>query len=151
MGRGTVLRDYFTQLAAGRLGRGRYVLLWVGLIGFLLLGMLLILVGMGVGLGVASGEFATMPERIADAIGLPAIVALIVLALAAVFANLNIVAKRARDTGLPGWLVAVVYLLISGGGSQAGESGSVGGLGLLLMLILAVIPTDQFRRRGPTG
>ncbi len=146
-----MLKDYLGHFANGRLGRRRYVGLWLGIIGFLILAMLLVLVAVGVGVGLAEGELADLPDRVAAELGFPAIAVLIALALVAMVANLNIVAKRARDTGLPGWPVAVVYLLVSGGGSQAGESGSVGGLGLLIMLILAVIPTDQFRRSASTA
>ncbi|RAH98720.1 hypothetical protein DLJ53_24060 [Acuticoccus sediminis] len=148
-----MLKAYFGDLADGRIGRARFVGLWLGLIGMALLAALAIVVALGAAVHLAAGDLEEVEAAVVPAIGIPAIVVLTLAGFAFLFANLNIVAKRARDIGWPGWLVAVLYLVLSGGASQAGEGGHGGtaGLGLVMMLVLAIIPANLFRRTPPDG
>ena len=71
--------------------------------------------------------------------------------LIALFAFVNITAKRARDVGLPGWLNAIVIAVLSGGVSQVGGHMMTGGAGLILVLILAFLSTDMLRSASARG
>lgn len=141
-----MFNDYFGSVSDGRLGTRRFIMLWLVLIaGFVILGLLI-----GASIGVAErligGDVEAVRKTLSQNFGLPVIIALAVIFVAFAFANLNILAKRARDVGLPGWITAIVIAGLSGGVSQATGSGAVAGLGLLLTLILAFIPSNQFRR-----
>ena len=76
----------------------------------------------------------------------PAIIGIGVLSVVFAFAQLNILAKRARDIGLPGWLTAIVVACLIGGASQMVDHPSAGGIGPLLLIVLTVIPSDALRR-----
>lgn len=141
-----MFRDYFGELATGRIGRRRFVLLTLGLIGIALIAMLALVVSVGVASHVFAGDIEEAQTRLAAGLGLPAIAGLVVLGVGVTFANANIVAKRARDTGLPGWPVALVYLVVSGGASQAADGNGSAGIGFLVFILLALIPTGQFAR-----
>ena len=56
------------------------------------------------------------------------------------------IAKRARDIGLPGWLAAIVTAALTGGAQKATGHAGGSGIGGLLVLILAFLPTDMLRR-----
>jgi uncharacterized membrane protein YhaH (DUF805 family) len=83
-----------------------------------------------------------LAQRLGGAFAIVFIVLMAVLR----FAKLNIVAKRARDIGLPGWLTAIVTFAVSGGASRMADHGAVGSIGLLLILIVALLPTDMLRK-----
>lgn len=144
-----MFRDYFGALATGRIGRGRFVLLTVALVGLLLAAMIVLVTALGFASDIFSGDLDAASSRLAASVGVPAVVGLVAIGLGVTFANANIVAKRARDMGLPGWPVAVVHLILSGGATQAGEG--TAGLGLVLFVLLALVPSGQFARRGTAG
>lgn len=138
--------DYFGSVMSGRLQTQRFIILWLALmITFVVLGMLI-----GVSIGIAErligGDFATAQKLLAEKLGIPAIVAVFAIFVLFGFAKLNIIAKRARDIGLPGWLTAIVLAGLIGGSTQAVGPGSAGGLGMLLLIVLAFVPTNALAR-----
>jgi uncharacterized membrane protein YhaH (DUF805 family) len=111
--------DYFGSVMSGRLQSQRFIILWLALmITFVVLGMLI-----GASIGIAErligGDLATAQKLLAEKLGIPAIVAVFVIFVLFGFANLNIIAKRARDIGLPGWLTAIVLAGLIGGRYKA--------------------------------
>lgn len=139
-----MLTDYFGAIKSGKLLRMRFVGLWVLLI-FIFIGFA---IAIGVGLGVSEhligGDLAAAQNALRGAFAIPAMIIIGVLVLAFIFANLNIVAKRARDVGLPGWITSIIIALLSGGGSQVSGGGG-GGIGGLLLLILVFLPSGLIK------
>ena len=138
--------DYLGSVMSGRLRTQRFIMLWLGLmIAFVAIGMLI-----GVSIGIAEraigGDLATAQKLLAEKLGIPAIVAVLVIFVLFGFAKLNIIAKRARDIGLPGWLTAIVLAGLIGGSTQAVGAGTAGGFGMLLLIVLAFVPTDAWAR-----
>jgi uncharacterized membrane protein YhaH (DUF805 family) len=138
--------DYFGSVMSGRLQTQRFIILWLALmITFVVLGMLI-----GVSIGIAErligGDLATAQKLLTEKLGIPAIVAVFTIFVLFGFAKLNIIAKRARDIGLPGWLTAIVLAGLIGGSTQAVGPGSAGGLGMLLLIVLAFVPTNALAR-----
>lgn len=142
-----MFNDYFGAIISGRLTRLRFAGLW----------LLLIVVFIGLGLAAAAsigiaehlvgGDLTTAQRILRQNLAVPFIIIVVVVGLLILFANLNIIAKRARDAGLPGWIAAIVIAALSGGVPQlTGSSGSGGGLGVLLLLVLAFLPTGTFKR-----
>jgi uncharacterized membrane protein YhaH (DUF805 family) len=138
-----VLKDYLGELANGRLTPVRFVVLWVVLV----VAFLAVMLGMGAAIGITEriigGDIATTQEVIRQKFGLPALIVLLILGVAFIFAHLNILAKRARDIGLPGWLVAILVAALLGASSQS----ATGIGGLIAVLLLAVLPTDMLARK----
>ncbi len=136
-----MFRDYLGDVASGRLGRGRFILLWLisGIVLFLVLFAALLAFGL---LGTAMARIGGDPGQplFIDMAPLPLLVAMAVIVLGYLFANLNIVAKRARDIGLPGWLIAFGYALVYGATIQLGDQGTTIGAGLLIAIVLALVP-----------
>lgn len=136
--------DYFGSVGSGRLHTLRFIVLWFALAtSFIALGLLI-----GVSIGIAErlvgGDLATAQKLLAEELGMPAIFAAFALFVLFGFAKLNIIAKRARDTGLPGWLTAIVLAGLIGGSSQMVGTEVAGGVGMLLLILLAFVPTDTW-------
>jgi uncharacterized membrane protein YhaH (DUF805 family) len=111
--------DYFGSVISGRLRTQRFIILWfVLMIAFVVLGFLI-----GVSIGIAErltgGDLATAQKLLAETLGVPDIVAVLVIFVLLGFAKLNIIAKRARDIGMPGWLTAIILAGLVGGSTQA--------------------------------
>ena len=138
--------DYFGSVTSGRLQTQRFIILWLALmIAFVVLGMLIV-VSIGIAERLIGGDLATAQKLLAEKLGIPAIVAVFAISVLFGFAKLNIIAKRARDIGLPGWLTAIVLAGLIGGSTQAAGPGLAGGLGMLLLIVLTFVPTNALAR-----
>jgi len=78
--------------------------------------LLLYVIGVGVAAGLGDvaliGDLDQAQQRLSDFISTPFILATVVFFLAAIFAHLNILAKRIRDIGLPGWWLLLGYVIV---------------------------------------
>jgi uncharacterized membrane protein YhaH (DUF805 family) len=142
-----MIADYFGDVFAGRLSAKRFLIRWAVLV----LTFLVAAIGLGALIGITErligGDIAEVQRSLAENFGGPAAIILLISFFAFAFAMLNIIAKRARDVGLPGWLTALVIAGLSGAATQATGQSTSGGLGLLLTLILAFLPTDWLAKR----
>ena len=137
-----MIGDYFGSALSGRLQTKRFIILWLALmLAFTAFGLLI-----GASIGVAErligGDLATAQKLLIEKLGLPAIIGVFVIFILFAFAKLNIIAKRARDIGMPGWLTAIVLAGLIGGSTQAVGQASAGGIGMLLLIVLAFVPTN---------
>jgi uncharacterized membrane protein YhaH (DUF805 family) len=142
----------FGQVKTGRLLRLPYL-------GYSIL-LALIFIALGIGIGVAIGAAEHMvggnlqqaQAMLMQQYGKPAILLVAVLGLALMFANLNLMAKRIRDTGLPGWWTVLIIVIASGilggvtsGGAQpVSSTQAAGGIHALVWLALLLIPSNLF-------
>jgi hypothetical protein len=122
-----MLRDLFSDWAAGKLGARRFAVLYgvliAGLIGFFALAGTLAMFTVG------------RPHASSHTVG--SFAGLLVLALLLLFAGLfNIVIKRGRDIGIPGYIAGIGFLIVF----------FMGGLGIFLSIALALIPSDTVVR-----
>lgn len=118
-----MLRDLLSDWAGGKLPPRRFAVLYglfiAGLIGFF--GGAAILAMVTIGHGNASshtvGSFAMI----------------LIVGLFLLFAGLfNIVVKRGRDIGIPGYVTGIVFIFVF----------FMGGLGVFLSILLALVPSD---------
>jgi uncharacterized membrane protein YhaH (DUF805 family) len=139
-----VLTTLFGDLASGRLKRLPYL-------GYTLLlifaGTLFIFVlasALGGFDGLYGGDFEQTRRALRDRIPLPALFGFTSAIVLMGFASFNLLAKRLRDTGLPGWrsvlAITVVAVLLTVFVSQRFNDI----LQALISLALFVIPTDAF-------
>ena len=106
-----MFRTYFGDLRTGRLTR----LPFLGYL--LLLSVLFTLFGMGIafGIGVAEylirGDLPAARDYLLEQVGLAAMLSLALFVLAVAIAKWNLITKRIRDMGLPGWWVLLIIVL----------------------------------------
>lgn len=159
---GAMVGDFFTGFGAGRLGRRRFAVLALVLYA---IGALAILASAAVILpGIVHAASGTA-GAVADA-AIYAVVGLgLALAFAGTVAQLNIVAKRARDIGLYGWLTACVVTMVGLAAPFAVEAALLGDVvahpladvaalvaafvGPAALIVLALVPTGA-AGRAPT-
>ena len=143
-----IIRNYFGEIIEGRLTSKCFVGLWL-LLAVIFVGFG-IFVGLSIGIAehIVGGDLKTAQQLLREKLAIPTVLILAIFFLAFAFANLNIIAKRARDTGLPGWITAIVVAGLAGSVSQFTDTAvTSGGIGVILIILLALIPTDQFRTK----
>lgn len=141
-----MLADYFSNLTSGRLAPVPFLIRWLILI------VLLFAIGIGVAAAIGSverifgGDLPAFQNTLIELFGLPFVMVLAGLIAAFAFASLNIIAKRARDAGLPGWSMAILVAMLMAAAPKISNLPAINSLGPLLVLVLALLPTDQFRK-----
>ncbi|WP_295884240.1 DUF805 domain-containing protein [uncultured Thiohalocapsa sp.] len=125
------------------------------------LGWYLVVLALALVLSFGLGAFIGAAERMAGGEPIETQVALEqslgpvgLITVAAVFAllllgQMNIMAKRVRDMGLPmAWLIVLAWLLVSGLVSSVGGPVLGGLLSLLVLLALLLVPTGALGKGG---
>lgn len=142
-----MLKPLFGDTATGRLARLPYLGYWI------LLGLLSVVIAIGIGasIGVAEnaigGDIQEAQAQLREHLGLPAVVLIFAVGMLLLFANLNLMAKRLRDMGLPAWWVVLGFVVISAVLSGGISEQASGGLYFVFWLALLLIPTDMFARK----
>jgi len=141
-----MLKRLFGEITDGRLRRlpylGYSVLLAALSLGFAIaLGLMI-----GAGEQLIGGDLQQAQAKLAEWFTLPFMVVFgLVVALFA-FAGANIMAKRIRDIGLPGWWSVLAIVVLTGVVSVAISAQASNGLYLLITLALLLIPTDALAK-----
>ncbi|HET6566276.1 MAG TPA: DUF805 domain-containing protein [Xanthomonadales bacterium] len=138
-----MFRNYFGEVTTGRLARLQYLGHW----------LLLAVVGLAAFYGAAqylgiteqvlSGDPDSIEASLSASIDTPALVLGCILGIALIFASMNIMAKRFRDMGLPGWLLVLGVLILSGVLSVYASSTTAGMLGPVVWLLLVLVPSKN--------
>ena len=137
------------EVKTGRLMRLQYLgyslLLSLLMFGFGLATVLAI----GAGEHIIGGDLQQAQDKLREMFTLPLMIVYAVVMPLFVFIGLNILAKRIRDIGLPGWLTVLVIIVLEGVASFAVSSGAGSGLHTLVWIALLLIPTDTFKDSSP--
>jgi len=96
---------------------------------------------------LVGGDLQQAQAAIAQNMGTPFIILFSVFMAVMMFIQLNLMAKRIRDMGLPGWWVVLAVLIIAGliGGATSEQAG--GGFQMLVFLLLVLIPSNSFGKK----
>jgi len=141
-----MFKTLFGEPATGRLARLPYLGYWI------LLGLLgvIIAIGIGASIGVAEnmvgGDIQQAQAQLRKHLGLPAVILVFAFGVLLLFGNLNLMAKRVRDMGLPGWWVVLGFVVLSAIISAGISERASGGLYFLFWISLLLIPTGMFAR-----
>jgi uncharacterized membrane protein YhaH (DUF805 family) len=101
---------------------------------------------------MAGGESLKAQVALEDSLGPVGLIVVAALFALLLLAQLNIMAKRVRDMGLPAaWLFALGWLLLSGLVSSVGGPALGGLLSLLVLLALLFVPTGAFAKGGASA
>ncbi len=151
-----MFQAFFGEFTTGRLAR-------LPLLGFwLLLTVLFLLFGLGIAFGIGLAEPllfegpAAAQTFLVETVSLPVIILVGLFCLVFLVAKLNLLAKRIRDMGLPGWglvlaitLVSAVLLYLMPYSTDPLTLGNQvnGAWNGLLLLALLLIPSGTFGSR----
>ncbi len=135
-----MIKTLFKDVAFGRIARlsylGHSILLFLLLIAY----MLIVVLAVGAGEHIIGGDLQQAQDQLRGMLTLPFLIITGIVMGLLMFAGLNIMAKRIRDIGLPGWWMVlaliVLGMLLSYFVSQ--QAGS--GLHTLIWLLLVLIP-----------
>lgn len=135
-----MIKTLFKDVAFGRIARlsylGHSILLFLLLIAY----MLIVVLAVGAGEHIIGGDLQQAQDQLRGMMTLPFLIITGIVMGLLIFAGLNIMAKRIRDIGLPGWWIVlaliVLGMLLSYFVSQ--QAGS--GLHTLAWVLLVLIP-----------
>ena len=132
-----MLKTLWGNWSDGRLDQKNYVIAFLVTIA----AFAALVIGLGVAAGLAETFLGSWVEHLEAGQNrgwaIAAVAGFLLAMLLIGLAQLNLVVKRARDTGLPGLWVGIAYLvLIATGGA------------FVLAVVLAFMPTGQFAKAG---
>ena len=109
-----MIKALFGEVKTGRLMRLQY-LGYSLLLSLLMFGFgLAVVMAIGVGEHIAGGDLQQVQDQLREQLTLPAMLVMAVVMPLFLFIGVNIMAKRIRDIGLPGWWTVLAIFVISG-------------------------------------
>jgi uncharacterized membrane protein YhaH (DUF805 family) len=130
----------FGDVQAGRLLRLPYL-------GYsLLLSVLMIAIGFaiayaaGVGEHLLAGDLDAAQAHMSENFSLPAVLTFLVVSVLFLFAGCNLMAKRLRDIGLPGWWTVLAIVILTGVVATMVSEEASNILQTVIWLVLLLIP-----------
>src|SRR5215217_7222548 len=124
-----MVRDLLTGWCVGRLGPGRFAMLWAIVVAALVVLLFLGIAWATTMVMVFNSDGTTRPA----VWGGLAIFGMFFLLFAVLF---NIVVKRGRDIGIPGFVTGIGFIALF----------AMGGVTVLATILLALVPTGMFAR-----
>jgi uncharacterized membrane protein YhaH (DUF805 family) len=138
-----MIRVLFGELQTGRLKRLPYL-------GYsVLLSVLMIVAGMalayvaGIGEMLLAGDFEAAQAHMSENFSIVAVLLFIAVSLLFLFAGINIMAKRFRDIGLPGWWMVLAVIVVTGLVSVLVSDEASNILQTVIWIVLLLIPGDS--------
>lgn len=98
----------------------------------------------GIGEHILGGDLEIAQDKLFEWFGGPAAIVFFLCWLFFLYASLNIMAKRVRDIGLPGWWTVLALVLITGASYAVVSENTGSTLDLLVWIALLVIPSNSF-------
>ena len=142
-----MFKIYFGEFANGRLLRLPYlgysiliIILWIGFV-------IATIVAIGAAEHLMGGNLAEAQAMLTKSLGIPYMIILGLVFIAMLVASLNMMAKRARDMGLPGWIFVIVVFIASGLLSYYASDKAGSGLSSIVGFALLLIPSNTFFRK----
>ncbi len=136
----------FFDITNGRLARLPYFGHWLLLVALAVLAAIAVGLTFGVTEHIIHVDFKGAHDKLGAGMLIPLIMCFAVIGFATMFGLLNLMAKRIRDIGLPGWPVVIgltiVLALVSALSHGLGQA-----LHGVLFLALVFVPTDAVGNR----
>ena len=142
-----MFKIYFGEIRDGRLARLQYLGYSILLAAIAFGIVILVVLAIGAGEHIIGGDLQQAQDKLRDWFSLPFMVLFGLAYLGLAFAGANIMAKRIRDIGLPGWWVVLAVMLLTGFSSTAGPEQIGSGLSTLIWIALLLIPGGAFSKR----
>lgn len=141
-----MFKTLFGELTHGRLARLPY-LGYSFLLAALVLGFG-IAVGLAIGAGeqVIGGDLEQAQAELAERFTLPFMIVSGLAGALFAFIGANLMAKRIRDAGLPGWWSVLAVIVVTGIVSVAVSAQTSNNVSLFIWIALLLIPTAAFAK-----
>ena len=136
----------FLDIKSGTLLRMPYVWYSLLLMGLLIAFIVATVLSIGIGEHLASGNLSGAQNQLLNAFSGPYLVTSLIFMCGYFFASYNILAKRIRDTGLPGWWAVLVILVVELVISALFSSTLSSLAHLLITAAVVFIPSDRFKQ-----
>jgi uncharacterized membrane protein YhaH (DUF805 family) len=109
-----MIKALFGEVKTGRLMRLQYLGYSV-LLSLLMFGFgIAVVMAIGVGEHIAGGDLQQVQDQLREQLTLPVMLVMAVVMPLFLFIGVNIMAKRIRDIGLPGWWTVLAVFIVSG-------------------------------------
>ena len=131
----------------GRLLRLQYLGYALFLILLFSLFVFAVILAIGAGEHILGGDLQQAQAQLQEWFSLPFLLIFIVFMAVLSFMSLNIMAKRIRDMGLPGWWIVLILLILESIVSYYVSQQASSGLHTLTWILLLLIPSDLFDNR----
>ena len=134
------------EIKEGRLVRLPYLGYSLLLILFVVVFAGVVIMAIGAGEHIIGGDLQQTQDKLRARFTLPFFIVFGLFLGLIVFAGLNIMAKRIRDTGLLGWWVVLAIIVGTGVVSVVISNEASSGLHTLIWIALLLIPSDVFTK-----
>lgn len=141
-----MFKIYFGETRDGRLARLQYLGYSILLAAFAFGLAFLVILAIGAGEHIIGGNLQQAQDKFREVFSLPFVVLFALFYLVFAFAGANIMAKRIRDIGLPGWWMVLAVMLLTGFTSTVSSEQSGSGLYTLIWIALLLIPGGAFSK-----
>jgi len=142
-----MINTLLKEIKTGRLLRLQYL-------GYSLFISLLVVVfvaavvfAIGAGEHILGGNLQDAQNQLREWFTLPFMIVFGIFMASILFIGFNLMAKRIRDIGLPGWWSILVIMIISGVLSYAVSQQASSGFHTLIWILLVLVPTNALAKK----
>ncbi len=137
----------FGDVSNGRLMRLPYLGYSLLLVALMMGFMFAVILAIGAGEQIIGGDLQQAQDKLREWFTLPAMLLFGLATALFAFGGANIMAKRIRDIGLPGWWLVLGIVVLTGIVSYVVSSEMSSSLHTLIWVVLMLIPTGIFSGR----
>ena len=138
-----MIKALLGDVKTGRLMRLQYLgyslLVYLLMFGF----VFLVILAIGAGEHIIGGDLQHAQDKLREMFTLPAMIVFAVIMPLFLFMAANIMAKRIRDIGLPGWWSVLAIIVITGIVSYMVSNEVSNGLSTLIWVVLLLVPSNS--------
>ena len=137
-----MIKALLGNVKTGRLMRLQYLgyslLVYLLMLGF----VFVVILAIGAGEHIIGGDLQHAQDKLREMFTLPAMIVFAVIMPLFLFMVANIMAKRIRDIGLPGWWSVLAIIVITGIVSYMVSNEVSNGLSTLIWVVLLLVPSN---------
>jgi len=137
-----MIKALLGDVKTGRLMRLQYLgyslLVYLLMFGF----VFVVILAIGAGEHIIGGDLQHAQDKLREMFTLPAMIVFAVIMPLFLFMVANIMAKRIRDIGLPGWWSVLAIIVITGIVSYMVSNEVSNGLSTLIWVVLLLVPSN---------
>ena len=142
-----MLRALFKGVTNGHMARLSYLGYSILLLLLLMAYLLIVVLAIGAGEHIIGGDLQQAQDQLRGMFTMPFLIVTGIVMALLMFAGLNIMAKRIRDIGLPGWWMVLALILVGMLLSYFVSQQAGSGLHTLVWILLVLIPGKSFGKQ----
>lgn len=142
-----MFRALFKDVTNGRMARLSYLGYSILLLLLLMAYLLIVVLAIGAGEHIIGGDLQQAQDQLRGMFTMPFLIVTGIVMALLMFAGLNIMAKRIRDIGLPGWWIVLALILLGMLLSYFVSQQAGSGMHTLIWILLVLIPGKSFGKQ----